>query len=128
MKIPHNLKPGDRLWYSKTECVTVGWDRGQDPVLYEEAFTEGKIRLWTTQGDSSWAAYTMDGTEVDGDTPPIIRVERVTSAKPKKAKAKAKAKVDKDAAWLLKYFGETPPWGWGIRLRSIANRLNGGAK
>ena len=71
MKIPRNLKPGDRPWYSKTEYATVsniGWGRW-DPG-------DRSLHAYTPTGRAM--RYREDnGREVCGDTPPIIRIERI---------------------------------------------------
>lgn len=115
MKIPKDLMPGDRLWYSKTEYSTVAnMIDATSPYNYRWCVRSksGHHTMW----------YTPAGVEVCGDTPPIIRIERIASAKPKTAK------VDKDAAYLLRLskclsiMPSDPK-----RLRAIAKRLNGGA-
>lgn len=60
-----------------------------------------------------------DGVEIAHETKPIIRIERIASAKPKRVK------VDKDAKWLRKQiecFTGFTPYG-ERRLRAIARRL-----
>lgn len=42
MKIPRDLKPGDRLWYSKTEYATAGFPAD----LYEDDFIRHESVLW----------------------------------------------------------------------------------
>lgn len=110
MKIPRDLKSGDRLWYSKTEYATVS-NRIDATSPYND--------LWCIRSKSGHRTmwYTASGMEVCGDTPPIIRIERITS-KPKKAK------VDRDAAYLLRIHGDPSQ---NKRIRAIARRLNGGA-
>lgn len=78
--IPRNLRPGDRLWYSETKYAEVKespagrWVYAKDYV-YAEA-------------DGASMNYMLeDGIELMGDTPPISRIERISSAKPGKGKA-----------------------------------------
>ena len=138
MKIPRNLAYGDRLWYSKTEYATAGFNRYNDVSLYEEVIQRGEQWLWATLPETGqWLAYVPNGDEVDGDTPSIIRIERIASAKPKRAVAlipdctvkPKKAKVDKDAAWLLRLSNAMNTQGAkseARRLRAIVRRLNRG--
>jgi hypothetical protein len=86
MKIPSNLKPGDRLWYSKTEYATVRRTKSC-PSCYDN----NSIRAMAY--DCIMVYMLEDGREWFQDTPPIIRIERIAS-KP------AKPKRDADAAWL----------------------------
>lgn len=138
MKIPRDLKPGTKLWYSETEYATVGWTNGD---TYDHDNQRHRDILWATSPAGTWLCYDVEtGKEIDRHTPPIIRIERIASA-PAKAKrdqldqkpyatlAKVKrAKVDRDAAWLRRHFGKTPPRGWDKRIRAIARRLEGGGR
>ena len=85
MRIPKDLKPGDRLYYTKCRYVTVIEDTGAWPkTVYAKTHYDGQpgyMRYWL-----------KDGVEVRFDTPPIIRIERI-AIKPAKAK---RGKVDKD--------------------------------
>ena len=95
MKIPRDLKPGDRLYYSKTEYVTAAHNQS----LYGDGIGCNSIWIWATIPDGSWTAYDINtGHEVDRATPPIVRIVRVTSKKPK-----PKPKKDKDA-WAVIYW------------------------
>lgn len=132
MKIPRNLKPGDRCHLLGGGFVTV------DPEGYNKySFGTGLRASGYARGYSgSLVIYRLeDGAECGGDTPPIIRIERIASA-PKKP-----AKVDKDAAWLMSHLAEpvdspehiairtgTSSSAYNKRLRTIARRLNNGAK
>lgn len=87
MRIPADLKPGDRLYYSRTLYAVVGLkddDGNEIKDYYETAAFNGRDWLWATASGNR-VAYEMDGTETDGDTPPIVRIERIAS-KPKRAK------------------------------------------
>lgn len=116
MKIPRDLKPGDRLWYSETEYATVRRTKSC-PSCYDN----NSIRAMAY--DCIMVYMLEDGREWFQDTPPIIRIERVAS-KP------AKPKRDSDAAWL-RWLIERNPAIMGPyqirRLRRIAKRLDGGA-
>ncbi len=123
MKIPKDLRPGDRLWYSMAEYATVG----VDSHCYDSATFDSVLSplVWAIDqfhgdhyGGHRFIFRLSDGIAMNDMGKRIIRIERIAS-KPKKA--------DKDAAWLLRHFGNTPPCGWGKRLRTIARRLNGGA-
>lgn len=127
MKIPRDLKPGDKLWYSKKEYVEVIEDTGAWPkTVYAKSLRRDMpayMRYWL-----------RDGAEVRFDTPPIIRIERIAS-KPKRevlipdCTVKRKAKVDKDAAWLIAFVSARVPMAKPHelkRIRAIARRLNGG--
>lgn len=81
MKIPRDLKPGDRLWYSKTEYSTVALTDAC-PV---SPYNEDSVRATAANG-LCMIYYLRDGREIIRDTPPIIRIERIASAK-KKGKA-----------------------------------------
>lgn len=129
--IPRDLKPGDRLWYSKTECATIK----DSPVNYY-----GQPSPYDRWGDI-WAlgdktqkmyCYREDGHEVDGETPPIIRIERIASAEPQKAKVD-NSQAELDAAYLLrlaKLRASAVPSGYSkyhkAQIRAIARRLQKG--
>lgn len=127
MKIPRDLKPGDRLWYSKTGYATVANRIGRRTFKW----VNGSINAKHGNGKSMF--YMQDGTEEWGDTPPIIRIERIASA-PAKVK---RAKVDADGAWLknLDYEEDSShrkcvrftkaQWS---RIRAIARRLEGDSR
>lgn len=93
MKIPRNLKPGTKLWYSKTAYATVhDASNRYQPADYIRGWPPGVL---ATRKDGEDLRYnSCDGREVMGDTPPIIRIERTASA-PAKVK---RAKVDGDDA------------------------------
>lgn len=127
MKIPYNLKPGDRPWYSEMEYAIVVPSEG-----WPTAYSNGSIRC-LANGLLMW--YNLStGIENYGDSAPITRIERVTSA-PKKARD------DRDAVWMMRVFDwknascdserrmvvRLAPVQIG-RLRAIARRLNGGRK
>lgn len=131
MKLPKDLRPGDRLYYSKTEYATVQ-NRLTTATPY---FCDGCIRAVAPNGVTMFYA-TDNGTESCNDTPPIIRIERIASAP-----AKKRAKVDKDAAFkkraanfilaLADTYSEKDHYqNKPVRktLRAIARRLEGGGK
>lgn len=139
MKIPRDLKPGDRLWYSKTEYAIV-----EPSWLCPSCYDHDSIRARRLGYESADVWYLMGGHQ-GGGTKKVIRIERIASAKP------GKAKVDKDIAYCLKILGtakHTHLWDDGTydhngghsrtlhesaadklerRIRAIAKRLNGGA-
>ena len=113
MRIPRDLKPGDRLWYSKTKYATVSvYNRG----AFEFYFNTLSVHAYV--GGCKGVRYTEDGREVDGDTPPITRIERIAS------KAK-KVKRDGDAEFIRSICDFSTP-AHARRLRRIAKRLEGG--
>lgn len=128
MRIPTDLKPGDRLWYSKTEYATAA-------ELDGELYRDDPKRIMSTKGDLLMIYDCVDGSEMWHETPPIIRIERIAS-KPKRAK------VDADAKWLLSLtmvMGNKPmddrhpadlivtlTRSMRRRLRAIASRLENG--
>lgn len=124
--IPRDLKPGDRLWYSETEFATVCAANGNTPGMayFEDDFEDQSRGLICAQTSSgTYMNYWCDtGMELEGDTPPIVRIIRKTS-KP--------ARVDRDAAYLL-WLERRDPVLLGPaqkkRLRAIARRLNGEGK
>lgn len=82
MKIPRDLKPDDRLWYSETEYATVTTDAGRWATGYID----------TRRSDGQLLIYRLrDGVEEGGDSPPIIRIERIASAPAKVKRAKVSA-------------------------------------
>lgn len=83
MKIPRNLKPGDRLWYSETGFATVA-DRIEANTPY---YNDGHIHSLGIRG--GLYVYNTDGREFGHDTPPIIRIERMKSAPKRKAATKS---------------------------------------
>lgn len=83
--IPRDLKPGDRLWYSRDKYAVIGDDASW--VMYRPMKPES-IHAWDDRGDGCGRRYYENGTEIDGDTPPITRIERIASAS---ASASAKA-------------------------------------
>lgn len=121
MKIPRNLKPGDRLWYSKTEYATVA--PGELTKLVYQAATDFHVDgIMAKVGKRSMRYRLKNGVEVQRDTPPIVRIERIASAKPKTvaqrqlAAAKdhlrrkmegegKRGKVDRDAAFKKRAAG-----------------------
>lgn len=122
--IPRDLKPGDRLWYSETEYATVEKRPGHNVCYWQSgavnAYVNGNIMY-----------YGVDGKEEWGDTPDIIRIERIAS-KPKRAKGDRDAKLLNLVAEELSAYvalsgrpGITfdPPKQWVRRLRAIARRL-----
>lgn len=158
MKIPRNLKPGTKLWYSKTEYATAAVDL-VDSLLYDEQAWRDDTWIWAKDDKGNYLAYNMDGHEVDGETPPIIRIERIASAKPKTvaqrqlAAAKdhlrrkmegdeKRAKADNDAAVAIPRSIVRLIRAWEIQrkdgvtqltksaeiVRAIARRLEGGGR
>lgn len=92
MKIPTNLKPGDRLWYSKTEHATVAESPNGGAWVYAP---DRRIpaRILATVGEKYLNYCLDDGREIFGDSPPIIRIERIASAKTKREKVPTKSEV-----------------------------------
>ena len=122
MKLPRDLKPGDKLWYSKTDFATVRTRPNEQTCYYDRG------GVCACNPSNSVLIYNPNGVEFSLGTPSIIRVERFTS-KP------AKPKPDADAVWLRKLAKmNTGPLPSELakhakaRLRRIAKRLEGGSK
>lgn len=79
-KIPTDLKPGDKLWYSETECATVS----HNPIMrgtYWQAHCGTVVQADHPDKQAGGVAYALQsGREIGEDTPPIIRIERIASA------------------------------------------------
>ncbi len=78
MRIPRTLQAGDKLWYSDTEYAVAANYLSNTPY-----FSSGEIYTEHPQKKYMFV-YNRRGAEIDGETPCIIRVERVTSHKPAK--------------------------------------------
>lgn len=133
MKIPRDLKPGTRLWYSKTEYATVSIGT-YTKVSYQPANDFHVAGVMAVAGTREMRYRLCDGVEVARDTPPIIRIERITSAKPKVGRRECifdstvKPKADVDAKWLRdRACAIANTYGCPSyvvkRLRAIARRL-----
>lgn len=148
MKIPRDLKPNDRLWYSKTEYAVVAKGAATSRV-YQAADGDAKPAGIIALAGGKQMRYSIEsGVELLGDTPPIIRIERIASA-PKKVKASAADRLIDIAHRCVRhvnpkaYAGElakTKPMAdcylntllrravnAAKRERAIARRLDGGA-
>lgn len=89
MKIPKDLKPGDKLWYSQTKYATV-----KPTANHINCYDSDSIRAQSEETPMYDCDIFMlaDGTEypTGGSGRKIIRVERVVSKPPKAPKPKKK--------------------------------------